>query len=108
MAKTIKFYGHTFEVMNAKTERAQRIYRAFCRSDEATLDDAYGRYSSAKARAYNDCVRLEIACGGWNGCITGHNTCTFSYAFQCLDENGKEWLVYITPTREYAIDYDAL
>lgn len=107
MAKTITLHGHRYTVINASTERAQHIYRAFLRSDEATLDEAYGRYSHAKANAYEYCRAREREFDSYDGVITGHNTCTFSYAFTGLCE-GKKYLIYITASNDYAIDYEAL
>lgn len=108
MAKTITLHGHTYTVINASTERAHHIYRAYLRSNDATLDEAYGRYSVYKARAYEYCRDREREFNSYDGVITGHNTCTFSYAFTGKDENDKKWLIYITKERDYAIDYEAL
>ena len=107
MAKTITLHGHDYVVINPSTERAQRILRAFLRSDEATLDEAYGRYSQAKANAYEYCRSREREFNSYDGVITGHNCMTFSYAFTGYCE-GKKYLVYITKDYDYAIDYEAL
>lgn len=106
MPKTVKLHGHDYVVINPSAERAQQIMRAFERSNDVTLDDAYGRYSHAKRNAYEYCVAREREFGSFNGVITGHNTCTFSYAFTGLDESGKRWLIYITVAHDYAIPYE--
>ena len=103
MAKTINLHGHNYVVINPNTDRAYNIYSAFLRSSDSTLDDAYGRYSHAKANAYEYCRDRERECNSYDGVITGHNTCTFSYAFTCSD-NGRDYLVYITHANDYAID----
>lgn len=107
MAKTITLHGHTYTVMSATSERAQHVWRAYMSSNDATLDEVYGRYSNAKARAYEYCRDREREFSSYDGVITGHNTCTFSYAFTGYCE-GKKWLIYITKDHDYAIDYEAI
>lgn len=107
MAKTITLHGHNYRVINPTTEKAQRAYRAWLRSNDATLDSVYGRYSHAKANAYEYCRDREREFNSYDGVITGFNTCTFSYAFTGYCE-GKKWLIYITKDHDYAIDYEAL
>ena len=88
--------------INKNTQRAQRIIQAWLRSDEYSLWSAYERPSRAKEDAYEYCLTLERQMNGEQGCITGHNTCTFSYAFK----RGND-LVYITHCADYIIP-DAL
>lgn len=107
MAKTITLHGHTYQVISPTSQRAQHIWRAYFRSNDATLDEVYGRYSSAKARAYEYCREREREFDSYDGVITGYNTCTFSYAFTGYCE-GKKWLIYITKDHDYAIDYEAI
>ena len=107
MAKIITLHGHSYRVMNPQTQKAQRVLKAYLRSDEATLDEAYGRYSHAKANAYEYCRQREREFDAYDGVITGHNTCIFSYAFTGWCE-GKKYLIYITKDHDYAIDYEAL
>lgn len=107
MAKTISLHGHNYTVINASTKRAHNIFRAWLRSNNATLDDVYGRYSQAKANAYRYCRCRECEFGTYDGVITGYNTCTFSYAFTGYCED-KKYLIYITVAGDYAIDYEAL
>ena len=90
--------------INKNTQRAQRIIDAYVCSDTITLWEAYERFSHAKERAYNYCLDLMSKMNGYAGCITGHNTCTFSYAFRCGE--GMKDLVYITHCGDYII-YDA-
>ena len=100
MAKTITLHEHNYTVMTKS--QAQRAYRAFLRSSTYTLDEAYGRYSKAKANAYEYCQAREREFEAYDGCITGANTCQFSYAFTGMFE-GKRYFVYITKSYDYAI-----
>lgn len=107
MAKTIKLHGHIYTVVSPKSSRAQNMFRNYLRSDDATLDEAYGRYSRAKANAYEYCRDREREFSSYDGVISGHNSCQFSYAFTGWCE-GKKYLIYITKDTDYAIDYEAL
>ena len=95
MAKTINLNGHNYTVINPNTERARHIVHAWEWSNEVDLDDAYGRYSGAKARGYEYCRERERECNSYNGRITGHNTCNVGE---------KRYLIYITHYSDYAID----
>ena len=107
MAKTIKLHGHNYVVINPKTKRAQSILHAYLRSNDATLDEVYGRYSGAKADAYEYCRAREREFSSYDGVITGHNCMVFSYAFTGYFE-GKNYFIYITKSNDYAIVYEAL
>lgn len=107
MAKTITLNGHNYTVINANTERAHHIHKAYLRSYDSSLDSVYGRYSHAKANAFEYCRAREREFNSYDGVITGYNTCAFSYAFTGYCE-GKKYLVYITKGGDYAIDYEAL
>ena len=107
MAKTINLHGHNYRVINPKTERAQRIFKAWLNSWCSTLREAYDRYSDKKADAYEYCLEREREFSSTDGYITGHSTCAFSYAFSGYCE-GKKYLIYITKDYDYAIDYNAL
>lgn len=100
MAKTINLHGHNYTVMTKS--QAQRAYSAYLRSSDYSLDEAYGRYSKAKANAYEYCRAREEEFDAYDGVITGHNTCAFSYGFTGLCE-GKRYFVYITKSNDYAI-----
>lgn len=107
MAKTISLHGHKYTVINASTERAKSIWRSYMNSDDATLDEVYGRCSQAKRNAYEYCRDREREFGSYDGVITGFNICQFSYAFTGWCE-GKKYLIYITKSADYAIDYEAI
>lgn len=106
MAKTINLHGHNYVVINRNTQKAESIYDAFRRSSDVTLYDVYGRYSQAKADAYEYCRKREQEFNSCNGVITSYNIFQFTYAFIGLC-NGKHYLVYITKSADYAIELEA-
>lgn len=101
---TINLHGHNYTVMTKA--QADKAWRAFDRSTDVELSDVYGRYSGAKARAFEYCRAREREFGSYNGVITSYNTCMFTYAFTGFFE-GKEYLIYITPSYDYAIPMEA-
>ena len=101
MAKTITLYGHSYEQVTAP-KRIQRMQDAFNASYCSRLDEVYGSYSGAKARAIEYCYAREREFGSLNGVITSYCTCFFTYAFTGEDEFGRLWLIYITPNHDYA------
>ena len=107
MAKTINLFGHSYELMSAKTERAKRIYDAFCSSSDYELYHVYGSFSRAKENAMDYCRARERECNSTDGVITSYCIMQFTYAFTCESE-GKRYLVYITKSHDYVIDLDAL
>ena len=104
MAKTITLHGHNYTLMTPSY--ANGAYSRFCRSSDVDLYDVYGRFSQAKARAYEYCRDREREFGSYNGVITGANCMAFSYAFTGFCE-GKEYFVYITKDHDYAIPMEA-
>lgn len=65
----------------------------------AHLSDCYGRYSSAKARAFNYCRGLCYAFGGYNLRIVSHNTFMFCVKFEFAHpETNELCTAYITPS----------
>lgn len=106
MAKTITLHGHNYTVISPNTQFARRIKRQFDYSSDVTLDDVYGSYSYAKARAYEYCRAREHEFSSYDGVITGHNSMTFSYAFTGWCE-GKLYLIYITKCHDYALEIEA-
>lgn len=105
MAKTITLHGHNYRVISPKTQFASRIKRQFDNSSDVTLDDCYGSYSCAKARAYEYCRERELEFSSYDGVITGHNSMTFSYAFTGWCD-GKLYLIYITKCYDYALEIE--
>lgn len=78
-----------------------------CASCGNQLSEVYGRYSSAKAHAWERCERICAELDGRNLCITSNNRYVFSA--QCEfehPENGRPMVCHITPTRAYAMYLD--
>lgn len=72
-------------------------YRRWLAHPEGDLDDAYGRYSSAKAVAWRDCERKCAERDGYGLSVIGHNSSYFSAGFTYTGEMGKMFYV-MTPT----------
>lgn len=67
------------------------------------LDDVYGSFSAAKARAYMYCRALEAEFDGFDGGITGHNSQFFTYMFDFVNpDTGELMRAHITPTYNHA------
>lgn len=105
--KTMTIEGHNFTVVNKGTQKAGGIIKAYEyaaeRCDNMELWQVYGSYSHAKANAMRYCKELQHKVGGYNGCITGHNSSFFSYAFT-LDYEGKQFIAYITHANDYIVE----
>lgn len=56
-------------------------YFHYVNSNTRYLEQCYGRYSGAKAKAYDYCVDLYSKYEGVDFKIIGYNTCTFSVGF---------------------------
>lgn len=73
------------------------------------LSEVYGRYSSAKAAAWEECERICAELDGRNLCITSANTFMFTAQFVFDNpENGRRMVCHITPSRTYAMYLDML
>lgn len=71
------------------------------------LDDVYGSYSAAKARAWERCKSLCAELDGYYLCITSANTYMFTAQFEFDNpENGRPMVCHITPSRTYAMYLD--
>lgn len=71
------------------------------------LSEVYGRYSSAKAAAWEHCERLCSELDGSNLCIASYNTFVFSAQFEFdHPENGRPMVCHITPTQAYSMYLD--
>lgn len=64
------------------------------------LSECYGSYSNDKQRAYNYCVDLCKKYDGFNFCITGYNTFTFTVSFDFMHPETGEYMRAII-TRDY-------
>lgn len=78
-----------------------------CASRGNQLSMVYGRYSSAKAAAWEYCERLCSELDGHNLCITSNNSYRFTAQFEFdHPENGRPMVCHITPPRTYAMYLD--
>lgn len=78
-----------------------------CASRGNRLSEVYGRYSSAKAAAWEECERICAELDGRNLCITSNNVFVFSAQFEFVNpENGRPMVCRITPTQTYAAYLD--
>lgn len=84
----------------------QHCGRIFC-SDGNCLDEVYGRYSVAKAYAWEYCESLCRELDGRHLCITSANTYMFTAQFEFKHpENGRPMVCHITPSRTSAMYLD--
>lgn len=104
MAKTITLHGRNYTVINPNTQKARDLWRKFQGSTDVELWDVYGTCSQAKRNAYEYCRACEREFNSLNGVITSYNLFMFTYAFTGRGDDGKMYLIYITPTRDYAIE----
>ena len=78
-----------------------------CASHGNQLSEVYGRYSSAKAYAWERCERICAELDGRNLCITSSNTFVFIAQFEFLHpENGRPMVCHITPAQVKAVYLD--
>lgn len=71
------------------------------------LSDVYGRYSDAKAAAWEWCENLCAELDGYYYCITSYNQFAFVVQFEFDNpEDGRPMVCRITPSRTYAMYLD--
>lgn len=92
--------------LNNTTKKAQQLIENWERSPwYRSIWDCYEKPSRAKIDAYYECIEQMRNDNGDGGCITGFNTCTFTFAYKRTNkETGVVQLVYITPYNQYEID----
>lgn len=83
--------------MAISKERMRAYYRAYVGNGVRDLDDVYGRYSTAKYRAWRDCERRCAEKDGYGLSVISHNTSYFTAGFMYENETGKMFCV-ITPS----------
>lgn len=72
-------------------------YRRWLAHPEGGLDDAYGRYSTAKAVAWRDCERRCAEKNGYGLSVITYNTNVFTAGFTYEGATGKMFYV-MTPS----------
>lgn len=68
--------------INANTKKGAEMMARYNASTMYRLNDAYGRYSTAKARAERECLRRMEADGGCGYRVISANTFSFSAAWK--------------------------
>lgn len=87
-----------------KRRMATANYQSWQRSNDYSLESAYGRYSSAKAEAWTYCENLCKKYDGWGLKVISHNTFTFTAGFEYTDvETGVLMFMFITPSYDFAV-----
>ena len=84
------------------TQRNREIVERYERETATTLWEVYGRYSQAKANAYDYCRRLQYEKGGHGLRILGANCFMFTAAFR-YEVDGVPYLMYITKNADTPI-----
>ena len=69
------------KTINNNTKQAERYINAYNRSDIYSLNQAYGKPSTAKTRADYNCRMMMQSEGGHNYKIIGYNSSFFTVAW---------------------------
>lgn len=73
------------QTINANTKKGQYFVNAYNRSNYDSITDCYGRFSSAKACAENDCKRWMREENGWDFRILSFNCMQFTAGWMTAD-----------------------
>lgn len=90
------------------TKKDRQNYEAYLRSEMYSLEQAYGRYSDAKAKAWAYCRELMYKNDGYNLKVVSKNTSFFSAGFLFINkETGEEMYMHITKSADKAYSVEA-
>lgn len=104
--QTLNAKGETMTKLNKNTKKAKAFIQAYNNAPlHRNLNDCYSRYSSDKAWAYKDCLKMVEKFSGYDYTIVGYNCMMFTFAFWYV-ENGHRFLYYITRYNDYVIQLD--
>lgn len=93
------------KVISGTTKKGQSLLGMARRYDGETLQDVYGRYSAAKARAYQDCKRWCEEDNGQDFHICSHNCNFFTVAWTFTHPETGEIMTRIeTASNTYVVD----
>ena len=81
------------------TKRDRGIVHQYLQSTSYNLNDVYGSYSKAKARAWDNCVEQMYLDGGYNLKIISSNSQIFTVGYTVKNDD-EVAIVYITPTKK--------
>lgn len=91
--------------MTTRERTALSRYADYKRSTATDLSDVYGRYSTAKARAWNYCKGLMRQHDGWELRVISHNGFMFTAGFLFTDAvTGVLMFMYITKTYDVPVE----
>ena len=91
---------------NTREKIAKANINRYNDSRASELFHVYGKYSTAKARAFDYCRNLMNKLDGWGLKILSYNTFMFTAGFLFVDkETGVTKFMYITPSYDTATDY---
>ena len=92
-------------IISGLTKKGQQLKARALRWEGTSLDDVYGRYSSAKACAMRQCREWCEADRGWDFHIISHTCQGFSVAWYYTDKETGEVITRIeTPCSTYRVD----
>lgn len=90
--------------VKSSTKKGLGFIQSHRRADARTLREVYGRWSSAKERAYEECLGWCRETDGEDFRIISANTYGFSVAWYYTDkETGERVLRVETPTNTYIV-----
>ncbi len=90
--------------INARDRRvAMSHYEDYKKSTAHSLRDVYGRFSAAKENAWRYCEDLMQMFDGYGLKVIASNGYMFTAGFM-FEEDGKTMFMYITPSRDVAIE----
>lgn len=90
---------------SANRRLALRNYDAYQRSTSYELYDVYGRYSSAKAKAWDYCKELMYKFNGYGLKVISANGYQFTAGFM-FEEDGKTMFMYISKSHDIAVEVE--
>ena len=92
--------------LNRNTKKAQGLIERFYNSEIDTLEQCYVSCSTAKRKAYYDCLRKYVNMGGWRFRIISFNSQNFTCGWLYEDaETGVIMLNVETYRNTYTIEY---
>ena len=91
--------------MTRQERQAKANIIRWMQSNMKSLDDAYGRYSTKKAKAWEYCEDLCESRDGKNLKVISKNTNFFTAGFE-FEADGKRKFMYITASNDTIVDFD--
>lgn len=88
---------------SANRRLALKNYDAYKNSTAYELYDVYGRYSAAKAKAWDYCKELMYQFNGYGLKVIHANGYQFTAGFM-FEEDGKTMFMYISKSHDIAVE----